>query len=918
MSTLNLDKIFSPQRIAVIGASIRPGSVGHSVFQNLVRGGFDGPVYPVNPKYETLDGRRCVASVVDLPETPDLAVICTPADTVAEVVRQCGEAGIFGLVILSAGFREASADGALLEAQIRQVATGFPGMRILGPNCLGFIVPHASLNASFASDSPPRGRVAFISQSGALCTAILDWAIAEGVGFSQFVSLGNMLDVGFADLIDHFATDGVTQSVILYVESITEVRAFMSAARAFTRTRPIIAYKAGRFAQSAQAAASHTGAMAAVDSVYEAAFNRAGIVRVFDIEDLFDCAELLARHPTPPGDRLAIVTNAGGPGVMATDALLDRGGKLAELSKCTIELLNGQLPANWSHRNPVDVIGDAPPERIAAAVTAVLADQAVDGVLVILTPQSMTDPTRAAQAVVAAAQHSRKPVLASWMGGDKMQPGIELLHQAAIPTYSMPEKCVRAFMHLVQYARNTESLYETPRQVSIPFALDRQQRRSKLDELLKNHQQTFSECESKALLAAYDIPVNRTEAATTHAEALAIAARLGYPVVLKLDSPDITHKTEVKGVELNLATPAELIEAYDRILDHARQIRPDAVLRGVTVQPMCTLPLGRELILGARRDPVFGPAILVGAGGITAELFHDRALELPPLNEHCARRMLGSLQIWPLLQGYRGRPGLNIDRLIEVMIRLSRLVEDCPELIELDINPLLLTPDDAIALDARMMVDRHGGDGQRPHSHLAIAPYPDQYVTEISLGESSSFVLRPIMPEDEPLWHRLLAECSLETIEMRFRYLFKSTTHAMAVRFCFLDYDREIAIVAETRVAGERKLAGVARLVADPDHHQAEYAVLVGDHWQNIGLGAALTDHCLAICRDWNIASVVAEIAPHNHRMIHLFRERGFSIEQDVSHGAVIARKSIASNRQAEIAANSTIPAYDASSKASK
>ena len=452
MAVRNLEKIFAPQSVAVIGASQKPNSVGHTVISNLISGGFAGEIYPVHPEYAEVEQRRCYKSVRDLPNPADLAVVCTPARTVPDLVRQCGETGIMGMIVISAGFRETGKEGVALEDQIRQAAKAFDGMRIVGPNCLGLMAPHVSLNASFASDMPPKGHVAFISQSGALCTSVLDWALAENVGFSYFVSVGNMLDVGMADLIDFFSTDRWTESIILYVESITEARQFMSAARAFARRKPIIAYKAGRFAQSAQAAASHTGAMAGVDTVYEAALSRAGIVRVFEVDDLFDCAELLARQKAPHGPRLAIVTNAGGPGVMATDSLLDRDGELAQVSDETVEKLNACLPPAWSHGNPIDVLGDAPPERFAQAVSAVLADENVDGVLVILSPQAMTDPTGTATAVIDAAKKFSKPVIAAWMGGPRVREGIRLFNEAGIPTYSSPEKGVRSFMYLVSYA----------------------------------------------------------------------------------------------------------------------------------------------------------------------------------------------------------------------------------------------------------------------------------------------------------------------------------------------------------------------------------------------------------------------------------------------------------------------------------
>lgn len=892
MPVRNLQKIFAAKSVAVIGASNRPASVGEAVLGNLVDGGYQGTVFPVNPNHEELRGLRCYPSVRQLPAAADLAIICTPAKTVPGIVRQCGEAGVLGIVIVSAGFREVSKEGEALEQEILATAREFRGMRIIGPNCLGFMTPHLSLNASFASDSPLEGDVAFISQSGALCTAVLDWAMQEKVGFSHFVSAGNMLDVGVADLIDYFALDNRTESIILYVESIDEARRFMSAARAFTRTKPIIAYKAGRFTESAQAAASHTGAMAGVDSVYEAAMARAGIVRVFEVDDLFNCAELLARQTTPSGPRLAIITNAGGAGVMATDALLERHGELAQLSEKTLDILNAQLPAAWSHGNPVDVLGDAPPARFETAVETVLADSGVDGLLVVLSPQAMTDATGAADAVVKATSNTRKPVLAAWMGGQRVRAGIERLNQAGIATYSTPEKGVRAFMHLVTFARNREMLYETPREVPIEFSLDRDRLHEVSDSILNEGGNILSEVASKELLEAYEIPVTPTLIAMSVEEAVSHAGHVGYPVALKILSADITHKSDVGGVELNLATADDVESAFQRILQRAKQCRPNAAIQGVTVQPMVVEPNGRELIVGAKRDPVFGTVLMVGAGGTNAELFHDRALELPPLSDNLARRMLKSLQSWPLLQEYRSRPGVDIDKLVEVLMRLSYLVADCPRIAELDVNPLLATPNGVVALDARIVLDeKTTARPARPYSHLAIRPYPHEYTQSIELKNGTSVLFRPIKPEDEKLWCDFVECCSPESLHLRFRYMFRATTHEMASRFCFLDYDREIAIVAETEHEGERKLLGIGRLVADVDHREAEYAVIVADPWQGLGIGSQLTDFCLQLCKDWEIESIIAEMAPNNRRMIRMFEHRGFQIDRSFGKDAVIARR---------------------------
>ncbi len=894
MSIRNLDKIFDPHRVAVIGASDSPSSVGYTVLRNLVGSGFRGVVYPVNPKRESVQGIHAYPDIPSLPHAPDLAVVCTPAPSVPGIVRACGEAGTRGMVIISAGFREIGAEGKKLEQQVLEEQAKFDGMRIVGPNCLGIIVPGIQLNASFAAATPQKGHIGFISQSGALCTSVLDWALEEGIGFSYFVSVGNMLDVNMGDLIDYFGSATETQSIILYIESISEAREFMSAARAFARTKPIVAYKAGRFAESAQAAASHTGAMAGVDAVYEAAFQRAGIVRIFEVDDMFDCAELLARQQPPKGDRLAIITNAGGPGVMTTDTLIACDGKMATLSDETIKELDGCLPPFWSHGNPVDVLGDAPPERFAKAVETVLKDKEVDAVLVILTPQAMTDPTATAQAVARAASHAHKPVLAAWMGGLMVSDGIQMLNEAGIPSYTTPEKAVRAFMHLVSYARNLEILHETPRDIPMDFTLDRRRLRGVFDTILTEGNEVLSENVSKAFLESYEIPVTKPRLARSPEEAIELAQEAGYPVVLKIHSPEITHKTDVGGVALNLSSDEAVRKAFDKMIAMAGEKRPDAHIMGATVQKMMTHPNGFELILGMKKDPVFGAVIMVGMGGTAAEVFRDRALALPPLNESLARRMLEALKSWPLLQGHRGKPGANIDRLIEILLRFSYMVADYPEIKELDVNPLLVTPDDAVALDARVIIDREMvAHTVRPYAHLAIRPYPEEFVAEKKMADGTPVVLRPIKPEDEPMWHDLLGSCSTQSLWFRFSYLFKQTTHEMAARYCFVDYDREIGIVAEVEEEGERKLIGVGRLVADMNHENAEYAVIVVDRWHGHGLGGLLTDYCLDVARRWGVKHVVAETSKDNARMLATFRNRGFEMNEESEEDVVLVSKQV-------------------------
>ncbi len=880
MNIHKLNNIFNPQRIALIGVTTNPNSVSGKVLINLVSGGFRGVVYPVNPDNEAVMGIPCYPDIQSLPKVPELAIICTAAEKVPLVVRECGESGIRGIIIMSAGFREIGEEGKKLEDEIKAIIRNYEGMRIIGPNCLGIIVPGLKLNASFAADMPKPGNIAFISQSGALCTSVLDWAIEGKIGFSQFVSIGNSIDVEFGDLIDYFGEDENTHCIILYIESIGNPRKFMTAARAFARKKPIIVYKAGRFPESAQVAASHTGAMASEDAVYDAAFQRAGLARVYEIGDIFSVAELIGRSRFPQGPRLGIVTNAGGPGVMATDALIAANGHLAELSGETMALLNENLPQFWSHGNPVDVLGDARAKRIAKATQIVLNDKGVDAVLVILTPQAMTNPNATAKEISALVAGTKKPILAAWLGGQSMHEADDILVESGIPSYKTPEQAIRAFMTMVAYNRNLATLYETPKDIPVEFNLDRQQLREAFTRMTEGEASILPENISKGMLENFGISTTRPFLASTAEEAIEISARIGYPVVLKIQSPDITHKSDAGGVQLNLGTDKMVRAAWERIMESVKAKYPEARIDGITVQKMVSPKDAVEMILGIKKDSVFGTVLMVGMGGITAELFGDKALGFPPLNERLARHMIESLKIYPLLEGYRGAPPKNIDKLIQVLIRLSYLAADYPEITELDINPLLVTPDDAVALDARIVVDRNiKWRKEDPWSHLALHPYPEKYVKSTILQDGTPVLLRPIKPEDEPLWLEMLGSCSKESLYSRFRYFFHWETHEVATRYCYIDYDREIAIVAEIIENGQKKLIGVGRLVADPDHETVEYAVLIVDAWQQKDLGNILTDFCLGVAEGGKLKKIVAQTTTDNKRMISVFQKRGFDVK---------------------------------------
>lgn len=909
MAIRNLDKIFNPRRIALFGACEETSTLARCVLRNLLNSGFQGVVYPIHPTCESLEGVAIHRSLEDLPHLPDLAVVCSPAPRVADVVRRCGEAGVPGMLILSGGFREAGEVGRENEAALRAVMAEYPDMRIVGPNSLGIIRPAQGLNASHAVTIPKAGHLAFISESRALCNSVMDWAAEEGIGFSTFISIGNMLDVGFGDLIDQLGSDPATRAIILYVQSIRNARCFMSAARAFALEKPIVVYKAGRYVESAIAAASHTGAMVAEDAVYEAAFERAGVVRVNDLDDVFDVAELLASQRLPKGSRLAIISNAGGPAVIASDALLARGGTLATLDHSVVAGLDQALPPVGSHHNPVDLLDGAPPQRFHDALRIVLEGEQVDGVLVIYATQGDTDPQAIAAKVVEAARGARKPVLAAWLGGSRVRSGVQTLNEAGLPTHSTPEQAVRAFMHLVSYAHNLQALYETPREVPMRFEMNRRKLRKRLQPQFSGGERIFTECQGKALLKAYGIPVCETWTASSAEEAVSTADRLGYPVVLKVLSPHIMHKSEVDGVALNLKSAVQVRAAFTRIMTAARRARPDAVLLGVSVQRMIDTRDAIELILGAKRDPTFGSVIMVGMGGIAANAIHDRAVGLPPLNERLARRMLESLRVWPMLREFEacGLPGF--DALIERIIRFSMLIADYPEIREFDVNPVLLTTRQVLALDASMVLDssdyRHSNE---PYPHLAIRPYPEEFVRHVDLGEGMRLTLRSMRAEDEPLWHALIANSSPESIRFRFRSLFKRSTHDMAIQHCVLDHERQISIVADTVVDGRRELAGVAQLLAEPDHESAEFAVLVPDPWQGRKIGGLLLDYSLELASSWGIRRVFAETDQHNFRMLEAFRNRGFDAEVQHEEKVVLLERRVGARAATRSAAVRSAP----------
>ncbi|MBW4522050.1 MAG: bifunctional acetate--CoA ligase family protein/GNAT family N-acetyltransferase [Scytolyngbya sp. HA4215-MV1] len=891
-----LDAIFAPKTVAVIGATDRLGSVGRTVLWNLISSPFGGTVFPVNPTRQSVLGIKAYPSIADVPEPVDLALVVTPAVTVPGVIRACVDAGVKGAIIISAGFKEIGAPGIALEQEILAEARRGK-LRLIGPNCLGVMSPHTGLNATFASTIARPGSVGFISQSGALCTSILDWSFRENVGFSAFISIGSMLDVNWGDLIDYLGDDPNTHSIVIYMESIGDARAFLSAAREVALTKPIIVIKSGRTAAAAQAAASHTGALAGRDGVLDAAFRRCGVLRVDTINDLFNMAEVLAKQPRPRGRRLTILTNAGGPGVLATDALIRGGGELADLSPETIAALDAILPAHWSHQNPIDILGDADPDRYAKAVEVAASDPNSDGLLVILTPQSMTDPTETAirlkalvQTQLTACLHN-KTLLASWMGGAEVTPGEEILNQAGIFTFPFPDTAAQVFNYMGRYSYSLKGLYETP--TLPPDGEEDQARAAQILDLVQQSGRTLlTEYESKQLLAAYGIPVVATAIAQTETEAVEIADRIGYPVVLKLFSETITHKTDVGGVQLNLAHAEAVRQAFQSIQASVAQweatLDPNVLgtastpaFLGVTVQPMLKLE-GYELIIGSSLDPQFGPVLLFGSGGQLVEVFRDSALALPPLNTTLARRMMEQTQIYKALQGVRGRASIDLAALEQLLVLFSHLVVEHPWIKEIDINPLLASPDQLIALDARVVLH----DPTTPESELpklAIRPYPLQYARAWTLRNGTRVVIRPIRPEDEPLMVQLHQNLSEESVYFRYFHMMglkHRISHDRLTRICFIDYDREMALVADYQnpETHRHEILAVGRLSQVHGSNEAEFSMLVGDRHQCQGLGTELLRRLVQVGQDERLDCITAEILAENRPMQRVCEKLNFQI----------------------------------------
>ena len=877
-----LDTLFVPDSVAVIGATERPGTVGRTVLSNLIESRFRSKLYAVNPGHSEVLGLKAYKSIGDIPGQVDLAVVVTPALTVAHVIGECVDAGVKAAVVISAGFREQGPEGAALEQQIQQQLRRGT-MRLIGPNCLGIMNQAIGLNATFAKGTPKAGNVAFLSQSGALLTAILDWSQREEVGFSAIVSTGSMLDVGWGDLIDYFGDDPHTHSILVYMESVGDARSFLSAAREVSLSKPIIVIKAGRSEAASRAAASHTGALTGSDEVLDAAFRRCGVLRVHNIADLFYMAETLSKQPRPKGSRLTIVTNAGGPAVLATDALISNGGQLAPLSEESLQSLDQFLPRHWSHNNPIDILGDADSERYAKALEIASKDPNSDGLLVILAPQGMTDPSEVAQRLQPYAQAAGKPLLASWMGGVSVASGQKVLNTAGIPTFPYPDTAARAFTYMWRYSYNLHGLYETPTLVESlePEGFSRSRAAEVIDKARSRGRVLLTEVESKQILSYYGIPTVETRAAKNEDEAVKHASEIGYPVVLKVFSETITHKTDVGGVKLNLQDERSVRSAFRGIKSSVTEkAGPDQFL-GVSVQPMVRIE-GYELILGSSVDPQFGPVILFGSGGQWVEVYRDHAVALPPLNSTLAQRLMEQTHIFKALKGVRGRLPVDLVALENVMVRFSQLVVEQPWIAEIDLNPLLASSEGLLALDARVLLhDPSLRPDQLPKP--AIRPYPSQYISQFTMKDGAEVTLRPIRPEDEPLMGKFHETLSDRSVYMRYfssLSLSSRVAHERLLRICFVDYDRVMVLVVDhkDKVTGQHRILGVGRLIKLHTKNEAEIAILVSDQCQKQGLGIELLRRTVQIARDDKLSSVSAEMLRDNLTVQRIFKKVGFRL----------------------------------------
>ncbi len=886
MSQHYLSRLLTPRSVAVVGASERPGSLGRAVFENLLAGGFKGALTPVNPKHARVLGHACARSVASMSSPPDCAVVITPARAVPEVLEDCAKAGVHSAVVLAGGFGETGAEGQALQDRVARIARR-AGIRIIGPNCVGIMRPDIGLNATFARTGARPGAIALVAQSGAVCTALVDWAWSAGFGFSSVVSTGAAVDLDAGEILDFCLHDAATRSILLYLEGVRDARRFVSALRAVARSKPIVVMKTGRRESGQRAARSHTGAMVGNDAVFDAVIRRCGAVRARTYNELFALARLLATDRLPAGDRLGIVTNGGGPGVMAADTAGDCRLTLATLSPATITKLGTLLPAHWSHANPVDIIGDATAERFAGALQAVLEDPDVDGVITLFCPQSVLPATDAAAALLPKIRATTKPVLTVWLGEHEVRAAREMVEAAGMPAFATPESSVLALGGLAEYQRAQQILMEVPSPLAATQAADCDAANALFNKVSMNGRTMMTEPESKQLLGYFGIPVPRTIIARSLDEAQTAAQTVGFPVALKILSPDISHKSDVQGVRLNVRVPAAVESQYESLMSGVRRLRPDARIDGIAVQPMIEKRFGRELAVGIARDPVFGPVISFGAGGVAIELMADNAVALPPLSEQLAEELIDRTRIARLLDSYRHIPAARRTAIVDVLLRVSDMVVNCPWLAELDINPLLVDDQGAVALDARVVIDPAHARLDARYSHMAIHPYPARLARQEVLRDGTTLAVRPIRPEDARMELAFVERLSDQSRYLRFFTSARSLSPRMLARLTQVDYEKEIALVAVRSAVPNDEIIGVTRYAALPDSETCEFAVTVGDRWQNKGLGTLLMQRLIAVARANGYVTMIGEILSINQSMLRLAQNLGFTLEVDRDDASV-------------------------------
>jgi acetyltransferase len=843
---------------------------------NMIEAGYKGELYPVNPKYEEIGGKPCFASVEAIGKPVDVAVIVIPAKAVPGVIRECGENGIRGAVVISAGFRETGPQGVRLEEDMMDAARRY-GLRIIGPNCLGTMRPSVGLNATFSHNAALPGDLALVSQSGALCTSILDWALSNHVGFSVMISMGGSADVDFGEVLDYLAVDPETKSILLYIEGIRNARRFMSGLRVAARMKPVVVVKAGRHAEGSRAAVSHTGSLVGADDVFEAALQRAGVVRVLTIAELFDAAHILSAGVRVKGNRLAVVTNAGGPGVMAADCAVEAGVSIPDLDEKTIKKLDKILSPAWSRGNPVDILGDAAPERYKDAILACQEGDQCDGVLAMFTPQAMSRPTEAAKNVVAAAKKGGKPTIACWMGEEQVRAARKLFSDHRVPYFLTPEASVKAFAYLANYHRNQQLLRQVPSPLWDRSEPDVDGARLVIEGVLAEGRRVLSTAESKALLSAFRIPTMPSVEVRSANEALVAAQSLGYPVAMKINSPSITHKSDVGGVRLNIDNAHAVRTAYNEMMASVAGARPDAEIRGVTVEKMLRKKNGRELMVGVLRDEVFGPTVSFGAGGTAVEVLKDRAVALPPLNEFIARDLIQQTRVAKLLGAFRSMPPVDVQAIENVLLRMSAMACELPYIQELDVNPFIADEEGAVAVDARVVVDYYTLTSD-PYGHMAVYPYPSHLSSRYQLSDGRDMVIRPIRPEDAEIESTFVRNLSPESKYFRFMQSLQELTEEMLVRFTQIDYDREMAFIATTEFNGNEAEIAVGRYVTNPDGNSCEFAIVVGDEWRRMGIGTRIMMALMQVAKSRGLKTMEGEILTENTKMISLARKLGFTI----------------------------------------